>query len=163
MPSRRFWGWGYEESGPDAAQLAAVEAGLRHFLGVTELVPRPRPVLSSISLRPPRFAKPSSLASILSESPYDRAAHSYGRSYRDVVRSTRADFSNPPDFVAFPRTEEDVVRVLGFCDAERLAAIPFGGGSSVCGGVEPDPDGVFGGSVTIDLTHLDRVLEVDPV
>jgi alkyldihydroxyacetonephosphate synthase len=163
MPSRRFWGWGYEESGPDAAQLSAVESGLRHFLGVTELVPKPRPVLSSISLRPPRFEKPASLGSVLSDSAYDRAAHTYGRSYRDLVRATRGDFSNPPDFVAFPRTEDDVVRVLAFCDAARLAAIPFGGGSSVCGGVEPDPDGVFDGSVTIDLGHLDRVLEVEPI
>jgi alkyldihydroxyacetonephosphate synthase len=163
MPSRRFWGWGYEESGPDAGQLSAVQAGLRHFLGLTDFAPRPRPVLSSIPLRAPRFERPSALASILSDSPHDRAAHAYGRSYRDLVRSTRGDFSNPPDFVAFPSTEEDVVRVLGFCDAKRLAAIPFGGGSSVCGGVEPDPDGVFAGSVTIDLTHLDQVLEVDPV
>jgi alkyldihydroxyacetonephosphate synthase len=160
---RRFWGWGYEDAGPDATELAAVEAGLRHFLGMNAFTARPRPSLSGISLRAPRVEKPPPLASILSDAPYDRAAHTYGRSYRDLVRSTRGDFSNPPDFVAFPRTEDEVVRVLAHCDAKRLAAIPFGGGSSVCGGVEPDPDGAFAGSISIDLGRLDRVLDVDPL
>lgn len=161
MPTRRFWGWGYEESGPDPMQLAAIEAGLSHFLGVQGLAPSPRPTLAGLTLRAPRVPKPPD--AIFSDAPLDRAAHSYGRSYRDLVRATRGEFPNPPDLVAFPRTEDDVVRVLEHCDRERLAAIPFGGGSSVCGGVEPDPDGAFRGSVTIDLGRLDRVLEVDRV
>jgi alkyldihydroxyacetonephosphate synthase len=163
MPTRRFWGWGYEESGPDPAQLSAVEAGLAHFLGIREFEPMRRPTLADLTLRASRVKRPAALEPILSEAALDRAAHSYGRSYRDLVRTTRGDFSNPPDLVAFPRTREEIVQVLEFCDRDRLAAIPFGGGSSVCGGVEPDPDAAFRGTVTIDLGRLDRVLEVDRV
>jgi alkyldihydroxyacetonephosphate synthase len=161
MPVRRFWGWGYEEAGPDPAQVAAVEAGLRHFLGVSvdDRIPRPR--LEEIRLREPRAGIPASLAAICSQAPVDRAGHTYGRSYRDVVRATRRDFSCPPDLVAFPENEHDVIRVLEHCDRERLAAIPFGGGSSVCGGVAPDPDGRFRAAISVDLGRLDRVVEVD--
>jgi alkyldihydroxyacetonephosphate synthase len=161
MSTRRFWGWGYEDAGPDPAHLAAVEAGLSHFLGVPEFTRAARPTIETVVLRRPRVEKPPALAALLSDATFDRAAHAYGRSYRDLIRTTRGDFGNPPDLVAFPRTEEDLVRVLEHCDRERLAAIPFGGGSSVSGGVEPDPDGVFRGSVTIDLGRLDRVLEID--
>ena len=158
---RRFWGWGYEEAGPDPAALGAAQAGLRHLLGVPVEPKIARPGLDEVSLREPRVPIPPSLAAIASDAPIDRASHTYGRSYRDLVRATRRDFSCPPDLVAFPETEQDVVRVLEHCDREGLAAIPFGGGSSVCGGVEADPEGRFRAAVSIDLGRLDRVAEVD--
>ena len=161
--TRCFWGWGYEDEGPDPLQLQAVEAALSHLLGSTSFERRPRPVLEGIHLRPPRVQCPSSLRGILSDAPHERALHSYGRSYRDLVRTTRGEFPNPPDQVALPRTEQDVERVIEECDHLGLAVIPFGGGSSVCGGVEPDPEGRHAGTVSLDLRHLDRVLEIDPV
>jgi alkyldihydroxyacetonephosphate synthase len=142
--------------------LAAVEASLPYLLGVGTIERAARPRIEEVNLRPPRFRPPASLASTFSETTFDRAAHSYGRSYRDLVRTTRRDFANPPDLVAFPENEQDVVRILDYCDGERLSVVPFGGGSSVCGGVEPDPDEAHRGCVTIDLGRLDRVLEVDP-
>ena len=60
-----------------------------------------------------------------------------GRAYRDVVRGFRGRFERTPDLVASPTDEEDVRRVLELCADRRLAAIPFGGGTSVVGGVEP--------------------------
>jgi alkyldihydroxyacetonephosphate synthase len=161
VSTRRFWGWGYEDAGPDPTLLAAVEASLSYLLGTSAIDRTPRPRIEDISLRDPRVRPPTTLAPWFSDSTLDRAAHSYGRSYRDLVRMTRRDFGNPPDLVAFPETAEDVTRVLDYCDDERLSAIPFGGGSSVCGGVEPEPDGAFRGCVTIDMGRLDRVLEVD--
>jgi alkyldihydroxyacetonephosphate synthase len=141
--------------------LAAVEASLPYLLGMREIERAPRPRIEDVALSSPRVRPPASLSPVFSDTTFDRAAHSYGRSYRDLVRATRRDFGNPPDLVAFPETEDDVVRVLDYCDGERLAAIPFGGGSSVCGGVEPDPEHVHRGCVTIDLGRLGRVLEVD--
>ena len=61
----------------------------------------------------------------------------------------------------FPRDEDELIRVLEWCDKERIAATPYGGGSSVVGGVEPPAGGDYRGSVSIDLIQLDRVLEVD--
>jgi alkyldihydroxyacetonephosphate synthase len=92
-----------------------------------------------------------------------RASHTYGKAYRDVVRAARGELSNPPDVVATPSSEADVVALLDWCADRRVAAIPFGGGSSVVGGVECREAGAFAGVMTIDLTALDRVVEVDSV
>jgi len=101
------------------------------------------------------------LGAICTTDPYERAAHSYGKSYRDVVRAFRARFDHPCDVVAFPRDERDVASLLEWCADSDLAAIPYGGGTSVVGGVEADVDERFAGAVSIDMRNLDRVLEVD--
>ena len=163
MRTRRFWGWGYEEEGPDENLLGLVEAGLPALIGATDLRPRPRPRLDEITLRPPRVQPPTSLAAKVSQSPFDRASRSYGKSYRDLVRAFARDFAEPPDFVALPETEADVVSFVDYCATNAIALIPFGGGSSVCGGVEPRVSERFRGVASLDLGRLDRVLEIDEV
>ena len=101
---------------------------------------------------------PASLAAICRSDPYERAAHAYGKSYRDVVRAFRGRFENPPDVVAHPADEAELERVLAWCEEAGAAAIPFGGGTSVVGGVEPPAERA---TVSIDLKAMDRVLEVD--
>ncbi len=97
----------------------------------------PPPTEGELNLRAPRVKPPAALASICSWSTYDRAGHSYGKRFRDIVRAFRRDYPNPFDVVAFPRDEQELVRVLEWCDAANIAAMPYGGGSSVTGGVEP--------------------------
>ena len=80
-----------------------------------------------------------------------------------MVRGFRGEIDNPPDLVARPRDEAEVEAVLGWCADAGAAAIPYGGGTSVVGGVEPRVGDRYAGAVTIDLGALDRVLEVDPV
>ena len=64
--------------------------------------------------------------------------------------------------VAYPRTEEEIVAVLDWAGGAQASVTPFGGGSSVVGGVEPHSDAVrHKAAVTIDLRELGRVLEVD--
>src|SRR5207237_9469588 len=77
------------------------------------------------------------------------------------VRAFRGELPHPPDLGAFPRHEADVVALLDWCVADGLAAVPYGGGSSVVGGVECDVGDEFAGAVSIDLGRLDRVLDVD--
>jgi alkyldihydroxyacetonephosphate synthase len=72
-------------------------------------------------------------------------------------------FPNPPVLVAYPESAEDVGVVLNYCADEGAAAIPYGGGTSVVGGVEPRVGEEYRGVVTIDLKRMDRVLEVDPI
>ena len=93
----------------------------------------------------------------------ERVSHALGKAYRDVVRGFRGEFPNPPDLVARPNDEAELEAVLGWCAEEGIAAIPYGGGTSVVGGVEPRLDGDYAGAVTIDLGRLDRVVEVDEV
>ena len=71
------------------------------------------------------------------------------------------DMPNPPDWVAFPRSEDDISALMDFADGCGAALIPFGGGSSVCGGVEPDVGGDYGAVISVDLQYLNRVVEVD--
>src|SRR6185503_21366417 len=87
------------------------------------------------------------------------AAHSLGKAYRDVVRGFRGEFANPPDLVALPADESEVEVVLSWSEEAGAAVIPYGGGTSVVGGVEPRLDGRP--AVSLDLRRLDRVLEVD--
>ena len=160
---RSFWGWGYEDQQPNAEQLKHMAERMAKLFGLAPLTITPLPREDELNLRAPRIKPPDALAAIFSTSTYDRAGHSYGRSYRDVVRAFRRYYPNPFDAVAFPHDEAELTRVLEWCDHERIAATPYGGGSSVVGGVEPPADGNWRGSVSIDLTRLDRVLEIDRV
>ena len=161
MRKRRFWGWGWDDEAPDATQLAAIEGALGPMLGMTDPRKTPPPTLDEIDLRSPRARAPSALETIVSDSTFDRASHTYGKSYRDIARAFARDFSNPPDLVAFPESEQHVVEILDWCAEKNLAAIPYGGGSSVCGGVEAHVGDSFDGAISIDLTRLDRVVEID--
>jgi alkyldihydroxyacetonephosphate synthase len=71
---------------------------------------------------------------------YDRAAHTYGKSFRIMYAGLSADYSNAPNVVAYSRTEEEVAAVLDWAGSAQATVTPFGGGSSVVGGVEPRRD-----------------------
>jgi len=158
---QKFWGWGWEGEGPSAEQQAGIAQLLESRFGLAEVTIQPPPRLEDITLRPPRVSPPAALPPICSTSTFDRAGHSYGKAFRDVVRAFRRSYPNPPDVVAFPRDESELVALLDWCTSARLAATPYGGGSSVVGGVEPAAAGPYRGTVSIDLRHLDRVVEID--
>src|SRR5579862_475160 len=160
---QKFWGWGWEDGGPTAEQQRHIGALVAARFGLPELTIDAPPRLDEITLRPPRATPPAVLATICSVTPYDRAAHTYGKSFRDVVRAFRREFPQPPDVVAFPRHEADIIALLDWCTGAGAAAIPYGGGSSVVGGVEPPSDDRQAATVSIDLRRLDRVLDIDRV
>ncbi len=160
---RKHWGWGYEDEQPSAADVRASAAGLAAHLELGEVEVEDPVALEAVALAAPRIAPPAELAEICASDVFVRASHAYGKSYADVVRGFRGHFEDPPDFVAAPRDERDVERVLEWCAAARVAAIPYGGGTSVVGGVQPSVDPSYNGAISIDLRGLDRVLEVDPV
>ena len=116
--------------------------------------------LEDVALRAARLKAPEAFGDLFSDSRYERVSHGLGKAYRDVVRGFRGEFENPPDLVAFPRDESEIETVLSWAEAQGAAVIPFGGGTSVVGGVEAR----LGERpvVTMDLRRLDRVLEVDP-
>jgi alkyldihydroxyacetonephosphate synthase len=158
---RKHWGWGFEDQQPSAEQLRASVAGLAAHLGMA-LGDVEEPVaLESVRLPAPRIQAPASLAQICAEDAHARASHALGKSYSDIVRGFRGHFEHAPDLVLRPRDEADVERALEWCSGERVAAIPFGGGTSVVGGVTPNVPSSYNGAVSIDLRALDRVLEVD--
>ena len=160
MSRRSFWAWGLEQDEPTEQQVREAAARLSQRYGV-QVEPVMPPRADDLRLRAPRISPPSSLAAICSTDDHDRAVHTYGRSFRDRIRAYNLQFPNPPDVVAHPTTEAEVIAVLDWCSSSGHAAIPYGGGSSTVAGFEP-PEG-YDGIVTIDLSALDRVLEVDDV
>jgi alkyldihydroxyacetonephosphate synthase len=160
---RKHWGWGYEDQQPAPAQIREWANALADRLGLPAGEVEQPVALEAVRLASPRLAPPAALADICETDVHARATHALGKSYSDVVRGFRGQFEHPPDLVARPRSEDDVERVLEWCSAERVAAIPFGGGTSVVGGVNPDVGPGFNGVLSLDLGALDRVLEVDPV
>lgn len=127
--------------------------------------PRDPAPLESLTLPVAREATvpPASLAHLCSSSRLDRVSHSYGKSYPDILRGFLGQYERPPDVVARPRTESDVRVLLDWCGDRGLACIPFGGGTSVVGGVEPPEAMGHAGVLTLDLKALNQVLEVDPI
>jgi alkyldihydroxyacetonephosphate synthase len=120
------------------------------------------PRLADIALHAPRLTPPAALAGFCSSAPYDRAQHTYGKSYPDYVRGLAGDYAAAPDVVAYPSTEAEVAAVLDWAGGAEALLTPFGGGSSVVGGVEPRvDDGRYKAAVTLDLRRMGEVKEVD--
>lgn len=153
---RSWWGWGWEQralSDKECADLGALIPGLRD-------TPLAAPPIDALELRTSRVTPPASLSNIVSTADTDRAAHSFGKAYRDIARALYGQIPNPPDAVAYPETESDVERLLDWASSEAVAVVPFGGGTSVVGGVEYRGSG-FERVLSLDLQRLDRVLEID--
>jgi alkyldihydroxyacetonephosphate synthase len=100
---------------------------------------------------------------MFSATPLDRLNHSGGKSFADVARMWLRAPPATPDWVAFPDDEQAVVDILDWAQASNVAVVPYGGGSSVCGGVEPAVGDSYAAAVSLDMERLNRVLEVDPV
>src|SRR5712692_2091417 len=160
---RSFWGWGWEERLPDEAAREALGTQMAAMLGSPAPDPRPLPALEQAiaGVPPPAVVPPPAIAAFCDASPEARLRHAYGRAYRDLVRGFACDFSSAPDFVCLPRSEEDVARALEACAKAGIAVAPYGGGTSVVGGVEAGGRGRP--ACSIDLGRLSRVLEVDAV
>jgi alkyldihydroxyacetonephosphate synthase len=160
---RKHWGWGFEDEQPSPTEVRAAAGGLATHLGFPPVEVEDPVGLDALELADPRIVPPSALAEICAADAHARASHALGKSYSDVVLGFRGHFEHPPDFVASPRDERDVERLLEWCTDKRVAAIPYGGGTSVVGGVQPDVESSYNGAISIDLAGLRQVVEVDKV
>lgn len=159
---RKFYAWGFEDQSATPEEIRLVESTWAEQFGIDRFDVIDPPKLDEIELQPPRIRNiPTSLAPLCRQDKYERALHSYGRSFLDGARMFKRDFAHAPDVVAYPRNEADLVALLDWCDEIRAAVIPFGGGSSVVGGVNPEIKGDYTGVVTIDMWYLNEILEVD--
>jgi alkyldihydroxyacetonephosphate synthase len=158
MPERmRWWGWG------DPAQAPALPvhalAYLRNAVGVAP-APRPPVALDAVVLPAPALdaAALARLREIAgSENVRDdrreRVLHAAGKGYPDLVRLRAGRPLRAPDAVLYPRSRAQLAQLLGECARRSVAVVPFGGGTSVVGGVEPSR-GAHGAVVTLDMGRL---------
>jgi alkyldihydroxyacetonephosphate synthase len=161
----RWWGWGVD--GHAVPLPPAAEDLLRHELGADPGVRRPPVPFEQVSLpdgRLPEAARERIVAGLSKDGVRDdreaRVAHAVGRSYPDLVRIRSGDASSAPDAVVLPASPGQVAQVLAACAEHRVAVVPFGGGTSVVGGVEPVRDD-FAAAISLDMSRLAGAVEVD--
>ncbi|HEX9032138.1 MAG TPA: FAD-binding oxidoreductase [Streptosporangiaceae bacterium] len=161
---RSYWAWGHADellAGDELDALARLMAEHLGFGAVTGLE-APLPV-QAVSLPRPALQPPAAVAALCSAETADRARHAHGQSYVDLISAFRGQFAHVPDLVARPGSEADIEAILAWCGNVGAAVIPYGGGTSVTGGVTPRTPDDYAGVVCLDLSRLDRVIEVDDV
>ena len=165
-PRMRWWGWGVDR---DATELPDKARDMLRQAFSLEGEPTDPVQLEDVRLPDPSLAAEAraELAGIVGDDyvrddRLARVSHALGRSYPDLVRLRSGDGSGAPDAVVYPGSHEEVLALLERCAALRVAVTPFGGGTSVVGGVEALRFG-FSGVVTLDLARMDSLVAVDPV
>jgi len=163
----RWWGWG--EDGHQVVLPDAALGLLRESLGVDPAARRGPVGLEEVRLPDARLGEEmrSGLEHVagrdhVSQERQARILHAAGKSYPDLVRMRSGDASSAPDVVVAPGSAREVQALLRLCADAGVAVVPFGGGTSVVGGVEPVREG-FAGTVSLDLHRLDGLDAVDRV
>ena len=160
MRERSHWGWGWADKFGSRDERAEFGGLVTSMLGFACTEPREPVALNTVTAPPSRIAPPFEFCTI---EPEARLRHTHGRAYLDVVRGFRGDFDSPPDAVATPATDAEVAQLLDWASDANVAVVPYGGGTSVVGGVSTAIDGDFAGVVSLDLRELSAVLEIDEV
>ena len=153
----RWHGWGEEGR---SAELPAAAEGLLRELGVDPDTRRPPGKLEDVRLPDSKLPPAAGERLAVDDSREARIGHAVGRSYVDLVRIRSGDASSAPDAVVSPESAEQVAALLAACAELGVAVVPFGGGTSVVGGVEPLREG-FESVITLDLRRLSSTVEVD--
>jgi alkyldihydroxyacetonephosphate synthase len=168
MAAMKWWGWGLEgvqfthEDKPGLAPFLAEVLGLE----VGDVTAAP---IRFEDLRIPDPTLPDGLraaleraltAAFVSVDPLDRVVHARGKSLRDLIRQRRGELPRVPDVVVRPGSEDEVTAVLRAAVSSDAVVIPFGGGSSISGSLEP-PATETRPVVSVDLVRLDKVLAID--
>ena len=161
----RWWGWGEDAA---AVRLPEPAAGLlRSELGLDGSERAGRVPLEEVELPVPALPQAARTAlteAVGSEHVSDgrlaRLAHAAGKSYVDLVRVRSGDASGAPDLVVWPGSATEVAAVLDACARAGIAVVPYGGGTSVVGGVEP-LRGPHAAAISLDLGRMGRVLAID--
>ena len=168
-PSTRYpdlsWSaWGDPAAGmhlPDAilallTQALGVRGPGRPVGAIEDVALPPSRVSDGVASRLARIVDPEH-ASVEHDA---RVRHLRGKSTPDLLRLRVGDVAGAPDIVLYPDSHEQVLELLAACSECRIAVVPFGGGTSVVGGLEPDASG-FAGVAAIDMRRMNALLELD--
>jgi len=164
-PRMRWWGWGVD--GHDAPLTRSASMLLREELGLGGVAALPV-ALERVALAEPALGPAASaqLAGAVGggenvrDDRLTRVTHAAGRSYPDLVRLRSGAGLAAPDAVVYPADHEQVASVLAVCAEHAIAVVPFGGGTSVVGGVEA-LRGSLSAVVSLDLARLSGLHDVD--
>lgn len=163
-PTMRWWGWG-DPQHPQALPPHALEF-LRETVGIAER-PRPAVALGQVELDPSALSEQaaSALRGIVGaegvrDDHGERVVHAAGKGYPDLVRLRAGRPEGAPDAVVRPADRGQLHGVLEQCARSSVAVVPWGGGTSVVGGVAP-LRGEHAAVVALDMGRMGDVLALD--
>ncbi len=127
------------------------------------------PAAESVSLPPPGLAadllaglrEVIGASNVLTDDEI-RRLRTRGKSTPDLLKARTGDLSDAPDAVARPGSHEEVGQLLAWAVEHHVAVVPFGGGTSVTGGLVARREG-YAGLVSLDLIRLNQMVSVDPI
>ncbi|MDH5361896.1 MAG: FAD-binding oxidoreductase [Aigarchaeota archaeon] len=166
----KWWGWGEEGKSYPLDDRPNAWPFLNQILGLSGSERSPRLTLDQIKLRKSRADERLIIElqrivgkENVSTETRERLVHSMGKGYQDLIRVRRGIVQSPPDIVVYPASEGQVATILECASQRDASVIPFGGGTSVVGGVEARPREEGGLLLSLDMTRMNRVLAMDPV
>ena len=165
-PPMKWNAWG------DPAAAKPLSDGIRQLLKAAlgvEGTSAPERDPSQVSLTPSALtdADHAALAAIVGEGfcradHTARLLHAGGKSTLDLLRRNDSGAQEAPDAVLLPADDDEVSAILNYCSDHAIAVVPFGGGTSVVGGLDPIR-GSFAAAVCVDLRRFDELLNLDEV
>src|SRR4051794_611884 len=166
LPPMKWNAWG------DPAAAKPLSDGIRTLLvqalGV-EANPSSEPEVGQVRLRPSALSAEdrAALVAIVGDAhcisdDYGRLLRAGGKSTLDLLRRNDSGEQDAPDAVLLPADEDEIAEILKHCAQHGIAVVPFGGGTSVVGGLDPIR-GDFTAVVSLDLRRLDELHGIDEV
>jgi alkyldihydroxyacetonephosphate synthase len=165
----KWWGWGDPKLQFPMADKPDLWPWVVQKLGITSASPTANPVeLASINL-PPTRAGTKLLAELhailkpeqIQREPLERLLHSYGKSFPDLFRVRNGVVRRAPDAVLLPDSHEQVEALVGLAQQLDFCLIPFGGGTNIVGGINPEADEARP-VMTLSLRNMNRLIAFDP-
>ena len=166
LPPMKWNAWG----DPQAAKPLSdgIRGLLQQALDVTES-PIPEISPDDVTLRPSALTATDrdALTAVVGEQycrtdDTARLLHAGGKSTLDLLRRNTSGVQDAPDAILLPGDEDAVAAILRYCTEHRIAIVPFGGGTSVVGGLDP-LRGEFRAVVSLDLRRLDALHHLDEI
>lgn len=168
--SLRWNGWGPENQANMLPDDAPQWGWMREALGMARLPVTKAKPLEAITLAPCRLSDDiiGRLSAIVGDAgvktdTYERAFHARGKSYHDLLYLRAGKLDMAPDAVVYPRNADEVLSLIKLASDEDITLIPFGGGSSVVGGINAMAKSLGGTVLTLDTTLMTRIIQIDKI
>lgn len=164
----RWNGWGWAERAEDLSDNERLWDWMAGELGMGALMSTPPLDLGNVNIPEPRL--PRRLIDLLEQiagadqvrsDRFERAFHARGRSYFDLLHLRNGLLDVVPDAVVYPGSALQVLEVLAFALEHSVSVVPFGGGTSVVGGVNAIAGESHQGVISLDMTRMNKVRSID--
>lgn len=163
MPPMAFNKWGTAD---EAKELSpSIQKMLGSMLGVRKPTQKPDPNLVPSQATEQDIATLNKIVGqeFVTTDDEHRKPRARGKSYLDLLDWRMEQDVTAPDVVVSPNTEEQILEILQYCSTEGIAVVPFGGGTSVVGGVSPVQAEGQRAVLSLDLARFDEIEDVDAV